>query len=100
MSNFKTLCEETHVEQPVQTMEAFGTDSVDVSIWELHVSVSQLESCAPRMVQYPRARRETQLIDGVLGGQMGHGTETQLQNFIAGVDQRCCQRDSCVFVHR
>ena len=53
MSDFVTLCKEsvvdfeTRVEQPIQTMEAFGTDSVDVSLWELHVSLSQLGIVRP-----------------------------------------------------
>ena len=48
MSNFMTLCKEVswilkHGWNNIQTTEAFGTDRVDVSIWELHVSLSQLE---------------------------------------------------------
>ena len=39
-------------------MEAFGADSVDVSIWELHFSLSHLESCVPRTGPYPTAKRD------------------------------------------
>ena len=45
MSNFMSLCEVgvvnigTRTEQPIQTIEAFGSERVDISFLELHVSL-------------------------------------------------------------